>query len=194
MNDEVIKLHVCCGDVYLNNYTNIDIKGTVVDPKKRYPKLNPTHINSYYTRDFSIARGHKGEFFVDKVMNVLEPWDYKDSSVDEIVMISCIEHFTKEEAKFIISEITRIMKPKGTLIIDFPDLYLDILQYYYKDPRFMMELIYCNGKDNLSKHQWGYTYYTFRKLLGKQWDTKLETIVTHDYPMVGVVATKKEIE
>lgn len=183
-----IKLHVCAGDVYLKGFINIDIKGKLATEIKNNP--NKTTIDKYYKYDFRKSKPR--EFIIDKLMNILEKWDYDNKTVQEIIMISAIEHFTRTEAEFIMSEIKRVLRPEGQLIIDFPNIKKDIELYYYKDPEFMMELLYCNHKDRLSTHNWGYTQETFLKLLGDGWkEIVWGDWVEHAYPMVGALCIKQ---
>jgi SAM-dependent methyltransferase len=186
-----MKLHICCGDVYLKGYSNWDIKGEIIKPGESNP--NETTLDRYYIRDFKETLGNKGSFIVDYTMNILGPWLLEDNSVDEIVMISAIEHFTKPQAKFITSEVYRVLKPGGKFLVDFPDLKRDILNYYDSDPDFMAKLIYCNQKDDLSQHKWGYTPESFMDFLGEDyWDFHQKDVVKHDYPMIGFECTKRD--
>jgi hypothetical protein len=186
-----MKLHICCGDVYLKDYVNIDIEGvmaTEVTPQ-------PTTLQKYYTKPFSVEFNSRprGQFIIDKKMNILEKWDFPDSSTQEIVMISAIEHFTPKQAEFIVNEARRVLKEGGEFIFDFPDLPNQILKYYYTNPEFLMELIYCNNKNDHSKHMWGYTPETARKLLGHGWrDIYDINVVKHDYPMHGILAERND--
>ena len=181
-------LHLCCGDVYLKGYVNIDIKGKLASEVKDNP--NSTDLEHYYKYTFRESKPR--EFIIDKQMNILEKWDFKDKSVHEIVMISAIEHFTKAEAEFIMSEIKRVLMPKGQLIIDFPDIKRDVERYHDTDPEFLMELIYCNHKNKFSVHNWGYTKTTFKKLLGDGWKEVVWTnIVSHSYPMMGALCIRE---
>lgn len=181
----MIRLHLACGDVYLEDYINIDIGGRVI--KKGEPNLNKTTLNKYFKYPFDSPRR---EILIDKRMNLLKVWDFKSNSISEIVMISCIEHFTKKQAKFIIQEIYRILKVGGKLIIDFPDIKKTVDKYYYKDIEFCMRLIYCNNKNKYSKHYWGYSKQSFKKLLGKKWIVKTKEIVHHCYPTISIEAIK----
>lgn len=183
------KIHVGCGDVYLEGYDNVDVDGVFVDDIEE--NTNVTTLDNYFKFPMGSPRRN---IIVDGFLNVLQPWDaYEDGSIEEIVMISCIEHFTKKEAEFIISEIKRVLKPGGKLIIDFPDLKKDFEDYYVSDPEWFMELVYCNHKNEYSCHKWGYTMETFRNLLGDGWQSvKWNTVVKHDYPMTGCVAIKGE--
>ena len=178
-----MKLHIANGDVYLKGYVNIDIQGIVAkDLKTENP--NETTIENYFKYPFGSPRR---EIIIDKRMNLLQPWDFADNSVEEIVMISCIEHFTKTQAKFVMSEIKRVLKPFGDLKFDFPDIKETVNQYYVSDPDHMIRLIYCNQKDEYSLHKWGYTWNSVLELLGSGWlSIQNKDIVQHEYPMMGV--------
>lgn len=184
-----MKLHLCCGDIYLEGYLNLDIKGQLVNKSSiKDLNKNKTTLSNYFKHPFGSPRR---KIIVDKNMDLLKSWKLKKDSIDGIVMISGIEHFYLQDAKFIISEIKRVLKPNGKLIIDFPDIKKQIKLYYDKDPNFCMELIYCNHKDIFSAHHWGYTTETFFELLGNGWKSmKKKTIVKHAYPMIGIVAIK----
>ena len=180
------KLHVCCGDVYLKGYVNVDIKGTPVEDVADNPNL--TTLSRYFKYPFGSPRR---EVIIDKRMDVMEPWDFEDSSIDEIVMISSIEHFTRKQAEFIISEVKRILKFNGVFVFDFPDIKKDLEQYYENNTDFLMTLIYCNQKDKYSAHRWGYTKETIKGLLGEGWkDIEFKEVVKHDYPMIPVCAIR----
>jgi len=186
-----MKLHICCGDVYLKDYVNIDIEGVLVTEVTP----QPTTLQKYYTKPFSVEFDSRprSQFILDKKMNILEKWDYADGSIQEVVMISAIEHFTLKQAEFIVSEVKRVLKANGEFIFDFPDLPNQILKYYYSNPEFLMELVYCNNKNDHSKHMWGYTSATARKLLGDGWQEIYDiNVVKHDYPMHGILAERSK--
>ena len=63
-------------------------------------------------------------------MNLLQPWDFEDDSIEEIVMISILEHFSKKEAEFVISEIKRVLKLHSRIIVDIPDIKGQVEKYY----------------------------------------------------------------
>jgi len=183
-----MKLHICCGDVYLKGYLNTDIKG---EKLKSLYCPNETTLENYYQDDFQKERKRK-PYIYDQYLDILKsPWPCPCSVIDEIVMISAIEHFNKVEARYILNEIKRVLRPRGRLVIDFPDLKEQINQYYESDPDFCMELIYCNQKDSESQHKWGYSEASFEEALGNGWDSiEFKTIVQHDYPMIGCVAIR----
>jgi len=181
-----MKLHVACGDVYLYGYINIDIKGHVL---KSNELMEGTILSEYFKYPFGSPRR---EIIVDRQLDILNPWDFKTDRIEEIVIISAIEHFNYEDAKFIMSEIKRVLKPGGKLIIDFPDILKQVADYYEEDAAFMSELILCNHKDEYSIHRHVYTRKSFIELLGEGWgEIRWETVVEHSYPMQGCVAIKE---
>ena len=214
----MIKLHLCCGDIFLKGYINIDIDGYVIDELNTSiadkfdsndelvdtiditNNQNETTLDNYFKYPFirneQTRKKLKRPFIIDKQMNVLEKWSFEDNSVDEIVMISCIEHFNpKTETPHIFSEINRVMKSGGKLIIDFPDVKKQVEQYIDTDPEFCFELLYCNHSHQYAIHHWGFTEKSFPKWLGSNWlyqffDTE-KFIVKHEYPMIGCYAIKK---
>ena len=183
-----MKLHFCCGDVFLKGYTNIDIIGDLSSQVKN--NLNITTLDEYYRRPFG-ANPRKA--IVDKIMDLRDDYGwlgYKDNSIDEIIIIAAIEHFTKNETEKIINQFYRILKPGGKLIIDFPDIER-ILKEYKDRPEFMIRLIYGSQKNGYAFHKWGYTKETFIELLGNRWKSiQCKDIVVHDYPEIGVEAIK----
>lgn len=181
------KLHICCGDVYLLDYLNVDIKGEYATTPGLV-NLNLTVLSNYYKHSFGTPRR---DVVVDGKLDVVDNWAVLDGSVEEVVMISSIEHFTKTEAEFIVSEVRRVLKAGGRFVVDFPDLRESVRLYYERDPEFLMRLIYCNRKDKYSAHRWGYTENTFRQLLGDGWKrVRNQEIVKHAYPMISIVAIK----
>ena len=59
---------------------------------------------------------------VDVVCDARE-LQYEDNSVDEVVMLHAIEHFTLDDACMIIRKAFGWLKPGGTLIIEAPDVF-----------------------------------------------------------------------
>jgi len=186
-----MKIHLACGDIYLlPDYINVDIKGKLIsEVAKKELEKNSTTVDKYFKFPFGTPRR---DVIVDKKMDITKPWDFKNESVKEIIAISVIEHVFQHEAQFIISEVKRVLKPQGIFIVDFPDIKQTVLQYIDTDPKLAMRLIYCNGKDTYSLHRNGFTFQTFKELLGNGWDViTQDTIIQHSYPMTGVIAIKK---
>jgi SAM-dependent methyltransferase len=197
------KLHWACGDIYLSGYINIDITGFVlneyegriiahnIDTGEIHTLVdnpNETTLDKYFKFPFGTP---PRLFYIDKKLNILNPWPWDSNSVDEVVMISCIEHFhPKTELPHILAELNRTIKKGGRFVVDWPDLKRQVKEYYESDPEFLMELVYCNHKNQYSIHHWGFTEKTFPNYLGKNWNYDFKEVVRHDYPMMGCIATK----
>jgi SAM-dependent methyltransferase len=191
-----MKVHWCCGDIYLKDYINIDAYGEYADTIS-YTLLdgNETTLDKYFKypfiEDTLQRRLNRRPVIVDRIANILGPWTFEDDSLDEIVMISCFEHFWPKDALRILEEAKRTLKKNGRLIIDFPDIKKQVDMYYDTNPEYCMELIYCNHKNEFSIHHWGYTKESFARLFDKEkFAIEYRTIVEHSYPMIGAVVTK----
>jgi len=182
-----MKLHLCCGDIYLTEHINIDIDGTLVE------KIAPdgaTTLEHYYKGRMI---GNKSQTFVDMKMNLLDiPWRFADNAIEEVVMIQGIEHFYCQDAIKIVAEIRRILKDGGKFLVDFPDIRATVNRHIDTNPEFCVRCIYCNHKNRYSIHHWGYTEKTFKDLLGDGWKIEFKEIVKHEYPAIGCIAIKKE--
>jgi len=182
------KLHIGCGDILLLGYINCDIDGKLVsESSKEEIEANTTQLSNYFKYPFGSPRRN---IIIDKRMNLLKPWNFKDNSIDEIIMISCFEHFSEKEGLNIIKEMKRILKVNGRIIIDVPDLKGTINQYIDKNPKWAITLIYCNGKNPYSFHRFGYTKETFKELWDSNYKVEEKTIVSHDYPILSFLITK----
>jgi hypothetical protein len=161
-----MKLHLCCGTVYLDGYLNLDIYGALAKDIPDNP--NKTTIDKYFKDPFEPdpTKRKKKVFIIDQHFDILGIWPFDGNTVEEIVMVSAIEHFEhRDEVPYIISEAHRVLKFGGIFKFDFPNIYQQVLEYYRSNPEFMMELIYCNHKDKYSVHKWGYTPDTLHKYL-----------------------------
>ncbi len=97
-----------------------------------------------------------------------------DESCEEIMAIHLFEHFYRWECEKVLAEWRRLLKPRGRLILELPDLAKcceNILKGregkepdqigmwgLYGDPR---------GADPFMAHRWGWTPKTIRELLEK---------------------------
>jgi len=174
-----MRLHLCCGDVYLKGYTNIDVIGR--KPTKGNHK--PTTLEDYYKGK---AVNHSKKPVVDRTGNILD-LDIPKYSVDEIVMVSSFEHFTEQETLHLVKLFYKMLKKGGQFKFDFPDIKKTALEY---DDHYMIRLVYGSYKNDYARHKWGYTKNTIKKLFDKWYSLGFKDIVKHDYPMQGVVATK----
>lgn len=176
------KLHLCCGDIYLHGYTNIDICGTII----LNMNIVGTTLEDYY-KNKTIDTTQE-DIVVDRRMDITKPWDFKDDSIDEIVMISAIEHFTTTEIVHIVQEAKRVLKLKGRFKFDYPDIVMTYLKYQ-NDSR-LSRLIYGTHKNEFSIHKTAFSEHLLDMLFIGWTDIMLGSIVEHEYPMTGVWVTK----
>lgn len=177
------KIHLACGDVYLSGYENVDVIGTIKnwDSSSGYG----TTVDEYYDHPF----GDNKEVIVDRKIDMLTGWDYPKESIEEVLMINTLEHFTKIEAQGLVADIYESLIKGGKFIFDFSDLQRSVNEY---DGEFMIRLIYGSYKHAHCIHKWGYTRKTITELLGNKWG-KIEfrdTVKHIYYPTIGVIATK----
>jgi predicted SAM-dependent methyltransferase len=186
------KLHVCCGEVYLKNYINIDIQG-FVRKENLWKDCNETTLDKYYIKPFNYEpKDSRANFVIDERVNILLPWRWEDGSVDEAVMIQAMEHFTYYDGKYIVKEIYRVLKPGGKFIFDFPDL-IKTVESYKDDFDRLVRMIYCHYRDVFAAHKIAYNEETFARLLksvGNWFSIEFKEVVKHDYPVIGGIATK----
>lgn len=84
----------------------------------------------------------------------------EDNSVEEIIAIHVIEHFYKWDIQPLLQEWRRVLKPKGKLILECPNLEAACVNLLNGEPdRMSMWALYGNPdlKDELHCHHWGYT-------------------------------------
>ena len=194
-----VKLHLGCGPVYLEGWTNIDVynKGYTHLSTDREDLLeyNKTDLDNYY----KYTRGtRKGDFVVaDMYMDLAEiPYPFENESVDKILIVNTFEHFSQADAAKLLKEWYRVLKNGGELLIDVPDLIgtLKIVENG-KDADEMnwgIRLFYGSQKNDFSFHKWGYTFETIVDLSKKTGFKKVEKInlIKHDYPMIMVKIIK----
>lgn len=82
--------------------------------------LNVACGNRYHKDWINIDINPHSEFV--KRINVLEGLPFPDNSMDVVYSSHFLEHLTKEQAKFVLKEFYRVLKPNGILRIVVPDL------------------------------------------------------------------------
>lgn len=179
--DLPLKIHLCCGDVYLDGYWNVDAVG------KKAGRNNPnrTTLDKYYRGKLHSNR----QVFIDE--QILIPHGINYAYVDEYLMISAFEHLSLDDAENLIIKVYNSLSDGGVFRFDFPDIEKTV-KIYRNKPEYMMRLIYGSGKNEYGFHRHGYTVDSIKKLLSiEPWKSiKVGDIVKHDYPMIGITATK----
>jgi SAM-dependent methyltransferase len=132
------RLNLGCGDKILPGYINVD----VVESR----------------------RGLKPDVICD--LHQLIP--FEDNSVDEILSVHVVEHFWRWEVLDVLREWVRVLKPRGVMILECPNL-LSAAQELLRSPdsaagpgvegQRSMWVFYGDPawKDPYMVHRWGYT-------------------------------------
>lgn len=68
------------------------------------------------------SRSKKIDLIYDK--DVTQGIEYKDNYFDAVIMEEVIEHIDRNKTEYVISEIKRVLKPKGIFIFSTPNKYL----------------------------------------------------------------------
>lgn len=92
--EKAMKINLCCGADYREEYLNVDFSSVGSDGKP---------IKSDFNCD--IAHGL--------------PWD--SNSADEIIFRESLEHFNRHQGLAILKDIFRVLKPGGTLDLSVPN-------------------------------------------------------------------------
>lgn len=104
MNEnKLLKLHLGCGETYLEGYTNID-----------------------YPQDQHSVMKVRADKYAD-----IRTLQYPDNSVDEIRSHHMFEHFNRAEALALLARWRRWLKPGGALVIETPDFAGCALSYTF---------------------------------------------------------------
>jgi predicted SAM-dependent methyltransferase len=176
------RVHLACGDIYLHGYENVDRVGALI-------RVQPIGCNleNYYDHKLHDNR----EPLIDRWMDIEKGWMYEPESVDEFVMVSAFEHFSREAAERLLQNVYTSLKFGGVFKFDFPDIQ-ETVRKYYQDPEYMMRLIYGSQKNDGAFHRWGYTKETIvEKLKKNPWKSiDFGDVVKHEYPMIGVSVIK----
>lgn len=98
-----VKLHIGCGEKYLEGYTNID-----------YPPSEHSVIKV------------KADVYHD-----IRTLSYPENSVDEIRSHHLFEHFNRAEAIALLIKWRRWLKPGGKIVIETPDFYSCAVSYAF---------------------------------------------------------------
>lgn len=190
----MLKLHLCCGTVYLQGYVNCDHDGKLALFHSKEKEINETTLDKYfkYPLELDSSKRIRREFVIDCKMNILEKWPFEDNSISEIVMINGFEHFWyTKDIPHIVNEVKRVLVKDGEFIVDFPNIKEIVDKYYETDPFLCMELIYCNHKDMYSIHHFSYTPELFKSLWPENYIIEEKTIVKTDHPMIGMIVRKQ---
>lgn len=198
-----MKLHLGVGDVYLQDYVNIDIHiegySFLASDRPDLVEQNLTTEENYYKKLYQGAREGGFEFrcVADRFLD-FKDLPYPDNSVEKILAVQCLEHLAPEDAQKALAEWHRVLEPSGVVIIDVPDFeglarqllaqpYEDDKEYYYK-------MIFGSHKNQYAIHKEGYSFVKLELHLlqaGFRGVKDLSNIFNHPYPSITVEAWKE---
>jgi SAM-dependent methyltransferase len=133
-----VKLNLGCGDKILDGYVNVDVAPS--------------------------RGGRQPDVICD--LHALQP--FADASADEVMAIHVVEHFWRWEVVDILKEWLRVLKPRGKIILECPNL-LTACAEVMKNPEAAsgpgkegqrtMWVLYGDPswRDPLMCHRWAYT-------------------------------------
>lgn len=196
-----LKLHLACGTVYLQDgWTNVDIQGHLAKDRSDLVELNGTTLDNYYKQevakdDFMSGKLHNKEKVVDLIADIGR-LGYEKGSVDEILGVQILEHFSLLEAKELLTYWHSLLKEFGTLTLHVPDVAGIIIEAVDESRtditwEWVIRQIYGSQKDLYSIHKYGYTKESLSKLLIECGFSATQEVPTiNSYPSIGILAVK----
>lgn len=115
------KLHLGCGGVYLEGYTNIDIVGLMAD--RIGLNGNLTSVKDYYARLSGTAQQLpvRRETIVDEIGD-MSHLQYENLTVNKIICIQALEHLNHRNVIDTLNHWWDVLRMKGVLIISVPEM------------------------------------------------------------------------
>ena len=127
-----IKLHLGCGNVVVDGWINVDYSLGA--------RLSKIPTFRYFNKKLKLFNVEWQEnIFLHDLTKKL-PW--KDNSVDYIYCSHTLEHFTKDNGRYLLSEIYRVLKRGGLARIIVPDLGI-IIDRFNKKEIMAEDLVNC---------------------------------------------------
>lgn len=127
-----IKLHLGCGTVVVDGWINVDYSLGA--------RLSKIPTFRYFNKKLKLFDVEwKENIFLHDLTKKL-PW--KDNSVDYIYCSHTLEHFTKDNGRYLLSEIYRVLKRGGLARIIVPDLGI-IIDRFNKKEIMAEDLVNC---------------------------------------------------
>ncbi len=134
-----LRLHLGCGEIYLDGYVNVD---AYPSPKAPRPP--------------------------DRILRV-EDVDYEPGSVDEIYTAHVVEHLSRDEVLRALPRWHRVLRPGGLLTIEVPDaeaiMRRLLAQRREEDKDLYYYLLLGTQETPGEFHKGGYTFPRLRRLL-----------------------------
>lgn len=163
-----LKIHAGAGNIYLEDYWNIDLAGLLA---KDYPKealLNVTDVRDYYARlnatfpELPTRRPTYVDEFTD-----IGKLDYPLNSVDKILCIQVFEHLTPIKAINCLVNWWGVLKKGGVAVLSVPDMRgtIKLLHGAPDECAFARRHLLGSARDEYNYHQAWYTPEGLKELL-----------------------------
>ena len=171
-----LRLHIGCGQVYLKDFCNVDVRTKghyLVSERPDLVEKNITTVDNYYKRDlgrdgFVSGTYQGGEVVVDKFA-FADKLPFRNKSVDEIRCYQVLEHFDLHEVSRILRHWRLKLKVGGILYIDIPDLEQTAWEYLHaetpQDKDWYVHLLYGSHKNKYGVHKMMYSRASIARLL-----------------------------
>lgn len=145
-----MKLHVGCGTVYLQGWTNIDLPLPHIFIASERPDLVErfiTNEENYYGRhpQKNIDVWRKGPITQASVCDAYGYFHFlpaRDDTVTEILSRQCFEHMTVDRAGLALKECRRVLVSGGHLRLDLPDPENTVERYRETGDRFYLRHLF----------------------------------------------------
>lgn len=159
-----------------NLETVVKNKITQGTPIKLHLGCGPNILDGYVNVEGSYYQGD-GDVCIHDITNTLP---IPDNSVEEILTVHVIEHIMPNEVPAMLTDWLRVLKPKGKVAVEWPDLYKmckflvdDPTRFYTKNGKMLkrgVAGIFGNigrYKDVAMLHKWGYSADSMKFLLNE---------------------------
>ena len=119
-----VRLHLGCGNVYLDGYVNCDVVGELARNRPDLVEQNRARIDDYYCRRRSYTDIHhipqRMLYVVDRIEDLVCP-DWQAGTVDKIVCIQALEHLKGFETELALCRWWKVLRPGGVVVLSVPD-------------------------------------------------------------------------
>lgn len=187
------KFHLCCGGIYLDDYTNVDVVGEIATPENI--QTNRTTITDYYARlDGTCSRLPTHRPNVIDLRADMRDFLAGCGSVSKIVCIQGLEHLNSQGVDDALSNWYRFLSPGGVLIVSVPDMDATIELLHHEDTRdFAIRHLGGSRRDEWNYHK---SWFNTVDVIHRLWEAgfavaKIEVLPNiHLYPAIVCRAVK----
>jgi predicted SAM-dependent methyltransferase len=162
----MLKLHLGCGTIYLENYINVDANPDFISTDNVDFEENKTTLDNYYKHKW----GNSPKRVVADLKAEINDLPYEDGEVDEIIIIHVLEHIPLYEVDKNIAEVNRVLKAGGNLYVAVPDLKGFAKEFAVaseEKDEWYVRCIHGTQRTKWDHHYCGYTHKTLKNLLRK---------------------------